>query len=159
MGQYRSYRDAFLDKQVASLERELLAYKTIQKYDSQQIQPRLITTQTIQSQYGTPISTDVGYTILGTVTFTGVNKKKIARGGLDWKIVAMDDWSLQDSIIGGVSFAASGQSPNVLKWNVFVFCYRFVDPFSSYSGPTTTNFSAVFQVHANMGGALVYEPI
>ena len=43
MGQYKSYKDTYLEREIANIERELVAYKATQIYGASQIQSRVST--------------------------------------------------------------------------------------------------------------------
>ena len=134
MGQYRSYRNSYLDKEIADIERELLAFKTTQAYGAIQIKSKA-------SPLGNVSSTSVsgmGYFVAGLVSFVGVNKDKLARGALTWvPISEPSSWYMCE--------ASGDKDDNTMSWYVVI-----------RSGSA---FTVTFRAYMNMDGRLIYDSI
>ena len=137
MGQYRTYRDSYLDKEIAEIERELIAYKSTQAYGAVQIQSRVCSTPSI-SATAVQVYSYTYYWILGRVTFSGVNKNRLARGALTWSPSAqVVDWYMCE--------ASDSKELYEMKWYV---CICGLSPFS-----------IALNAHMNMEGKLTYESV
>lgn len=158
MGANRSYLENFLTKEVRGIENELIGLKATQNYGTGQITPR--------TSSSVPIASEVNslgfHEISVLVTFTGANKNKTARGSL-YGNVSIEDSRLQtyyySSIIVQMS---SNQAKNVLRWVVNGYCGRIPVPGGSGTVsdlPTTSPFTSIMVVDANMGGIVTYERI
>lgn len=133
----KSFQATSIDRQIAEIERELIAYKATQAYGASQIQSRVATMpQPVSAVAHTAYSTT--YWVMGRVTFKGVNKNKLARGALTWSPTsAIRSWYLCES--------SEDHSTNEMKWIVII-----------QSGSA---FDVNFQAYMNMSGSLSYESL
>lgn len=157
MGQYKSYRDTYLDREVAKIEKELIAYKSEQGYGTRQI----VSKWTYSDEYNAKTRADLWdsevYRLIGTVTFVGKNKNKLARGSLSWDLVSIENLRLASFFYGNIAQVDGGEDSNVLKWNVLLAVHYIPVPLGeALDIPHSCPFSVKFRVTANMGGVLTY---
>lgn len=137
MGQYKTYRNTYLDKEIAEIERELIAYKATQAYGASQIQSRIATLADPITATAVQVGSYTRYFIFGRITFLGVNKGKLARGALTWTPSATSSWYVCE--------ASDEKETHEKKWYIYL---------SGQAG-LTINVSA----YMNMSGRLTYESL
>lgn len=138
MGQYKSYRDTYLDREIAEIERELIAYKSRQGYGATQIQSRKCSLSSPINSTAVQIYSRTNYFILGKITFSGVNKNKLARGALTWTPSGQTtSWYICES--------SDEKALNEMKW---VFLVQGAN-----------SFSVDVLAYMNMDGRLIYESL
>lgn len=136
MGQVRSYNEQFLTKELADIERELVAYKATQNYGAAQIQSRIIPLSDTITPKSFVIYGNTNYWVLIKVNFSGVNKNKLARGALNWSAKGtIYAWELLESSEAG--------KLSEMSWYLLV--------------RGASGFSLSVTAYMNMNGTLSYE--
>lgn len=138
MGQYRSYKNTYLARELANIERELIAYKATQEYGATQIQSRVCSLSSSIASTSVSVYGYTQYWVLGKLTFSGVNKDKLARGALTWSPSSQaQSWYICES--------SDAKEKYEMRWVVLV--------------RGTQSFSVDFKAYMNMNGRLVYESL
>ena len=113
----------------------MIAYKSTQNYGATQVQSRVASVTTTSAAIsGNNITTF----IFGRVTFTGVNKNKLARGSLTWAPSTLTySWYLCE--------ASDDRQPYEMKWYIYM--------------TGQGSFNVTLNAYMNMGGKLTYESL
>lgn len=154
---YQSYRKTYLDKEIADIERELIAYKSEQSYGIRQIKSRVNTGSAISSWLD-----NWGWNCVNVkITFVGTNKNKLARGSVV-DFVVISDPSMEENYSSSIlTIHSSNEAPNVLQWIITSYCAYVPVPMSGDTGDTfrTSSYILTPVVYANMKGSVSYEII
>lgn len=136
MGQAKSYNEQFISKELANIERELIAYKATQDYGATQIQNRIIPLFATISPKPFDVYGTTNYWVLIKVKFSGVNKNKLARGALNWSAQGtIYAWELLES--------SETEKKSEMSWYLLV--------------RGASGFSLSVSAYMNMNGTLSYE--
>lgn len=136
MGQYSSYRESYIDKELANIERELIAIKSKQEYGAEQIQGKTVMLSESITSKGFNVYGRTYYWTMLKVTFVGVNKNKVARGALCW--------NMNGTVTSWQTTEHCEPAPNEMSWYLLL-----TNAYNSF----TMDFYAV----VNMNGKLTYE--
>ena len=134
MGQYKSYKDSYLDTthERLPISQDAIVLINQDKY------PELIKDDEVREQLKMrKMYSTTYYFIFGRVIFSGVNKNKLARGALTWTPSARSNWYLCE--------ATDDKELYEKKWYIYL------------SGPSTL--SIKLAAHMNMQGKLSYESL
>ena len=156
MSQYSTFAKLSLPRRIADIEKELIAIKSTQIYGATQIRYRTSSSVPIRSPNDGEFNQ-----LRGKIRFVGVNKNKLARGGISANVV-IDDSRFSDAFRVGYSVLQStDQAPNVMEWTFMSSCGRIPVPFAPPDGRVygTSNYTITFVINANMAGSVTYEAI
>lgn len=138
MGQYRSYKEMSLERQIADIEQALVAYKTTQSYGVNQIQSRSCTLPDSLSSTAVQVFSRTQHWVLEKITFSGVNKNKLARGALTWSPSSeIVSWYINE--------ASDPKEIYEMKWYILIQGLQ--------------SFSVNVQAYMNMDGRLSHEKL
>lgn len=123
MGQYNSYKRLSVEREISSLEKEIIKLKTSQRYSVGAVADVAVES----AEYSNSKSSDLGYNdptgewaylLIGHVKFEGANKNRVARGDLFY--INTEDNSLRR----GAEFYAepnrAGEGDNVYRWSILI---------------------------------------